>query len=61
MAEVTVSFGSGNSLARDYANTDNLRADSRLFQALGASPENTEITVNGAPYSGPLYSGDRVV
>jgi len=60
MALVTVSFGPGNSVTKNYNNTEEIRNDKVLAQLLGFSPENTEIHVNGTAYHGELFDGDEV-
>lgn len=60
MALINVQFGPGNSISRNYASTADVQADTAAYQFLGASPENTEVHVNGSPYSGDLFEGDVV-
>lgn len=60
MARVTVGFGIGNSAERQVGHTDDIRRDRALYQFLGTSPDNTELTKNGQPYNGPLHDGDSI-
>lgn len=58
---ILIKAGCGNEIQRPSSNltsTDDISP--AIFAALGVSPDNTEIVVNGQVYSGPLSDGDVV-
>ena len=59
---IRIKAGCGNEIQRPSSNltsTDDIGP--AIFAALGVSPDNTEITLNGQVYSGPLSDGDVVI
>ena len=59
---ITLRAGCGNEIQRpssSLASTDDIGP--AIFAALGVSPDNTEIILNGQVYSGPLSDGDVVI
>lgn len=60
MARVTVVFGPGNSVERNYGSTSELLNDAGLAQFLGYNASNVETTQHGTAYNGPLYDGDTI-
>ena len=59
---IRIKAGCGNEIQRSSSNltsTDDIGP--AIFAALGVSPDNTEIILNGQVYSGPLSDGDVVI
>jgi len=56
---VRISFGTGNTITRDFHHTDEI-SDS-LIEALGADPERVDFYLNGRSYEGELDDGDEII